>query len=88
MQTQKECRLQRNNQEPLLSIIYKLYFANVIDYIISNDGNLLCTSPTVITIMTIIIVIIKFTGKLDSLNIMQSLNKCIFRKFYHFKSVT
>lgn len=46
MKTQKECRLQGNNQEPLLSIIYKLHFANVIDYIIGNDGNLLCTSPS------------------------------------------
>lgn len=42
---------------------------------------------TVITILTIIIVIIKFTGKLDSLNIMQSVNKCIFRNFYHNKSL-
>ena len=46
MQTQKECRLQRNNQEPQLSIICKLHFANAIDYIIRNDGNLLCTSPS------------------------------------------
>ena len=35
-----------NNQESLLSIIYKLHFAHAIDYIISNDGNLLCTSSS------------------------------------------
>lgn len=47
MQIQKsEWKLHRNNKKPLLSIIYKLHFANAIDYIVNYGGNLLCISPS------------------------------------------